>query len=63
MENGKVYSQRDEGRRLEIIPMSENSFYFEDSLIYIIIEKNKEGKQVMNFYSGLAIEPQQAIKI
>lgn len=63
MENGKFYSQRDEGRRLEIIPMSENSFYFEDSLIYIIIEKNKEGKQVMNFYSGLAIEPQQAIKI
>jgi hypothetical protein len=41
MENGKVYSQRDEGRRLEIIPMSENNFYFEDSLIYIIIEKNK----------------------
>lgn len=63
MENGKVYSQRDEGRKLEIIPMSDNSFYFEKSLIYIVIEQNKEGKLVMNFYSDLAIEPQQAIKI
>jgi CubicO group peptidase (beta-lactamase class C family) len=63
MENGKVFSQRDDGPKLEIIPMSENSFYFENSLSYIVIKQNEEGKQVMNFYRILAVEPRQAIKI
>ena len=59
---GKVYSQRDHGRKFEIIPMAENAFYFPDSLNYIIIDKNDAGKQVMKFYSNLAVNPQQAIK-
>lgn len=63
MKNGKVYSQRDDGKKIEIIPMSENSFYFKNSLVYIVIEHNEKGKLVMNFYSNLTVEPQQAIKI
>lgn len=59
---GKVYSQRDHGKKFEMIPIAENAFYFPDSLNYIIIEKNGAGKQVMNFYSNLAVNPQQAIK-
>ncbi|WP_226647732.1 serine hydrolase domain-containing protein [Microbulbifer variabilis] len=63
LENGKVFSQRNDGPKFEITPMSENSFYFEGALIYIVIEQNEEGKQVMNFYNDLALEPQKAIKI
>ena len=63
LENGKVYSQRDQGRKWEIIPMSENSFYFEGSLSYFVIEKNDAGETVMNFYSDLAEKPEPAIKI
>ncbi|MFT4941058.1 MAG: CubicO group peptidase (beta-lactamase class C family) [Paraglaciecola sp.] len=62
MENGKVYTQRDGGDKYEVIPMSDNSFYYDNSLTYIVFEANENGSQVMNFYTDLALEPQQAIK-
>lgn len=63
MKNGNVYFQPNKGRKLQIQPMSENSFYFENSLNYIVIEQNKDGKKVMNIYRNLSIKPQRAIKI
>jgi len=62
LEDGVVYSKRDDGRKWKIVPMSDNSFYFEGSLSYFVIEKNKQGKTVMNFYSDLADKPEPAIK-
>ncbi|WP_026301375.1 serine hydrolase domain-containing protein [Colwellia piezophila] len=61
-ENGEVYSQRDDGRKWVIRPMSDNSFYYEGSLSYFTIDKNEQGIQVMNFYSNLATEPSPALK-
>lgn len=62
MEDGKTYTQRDKGEKYEVIPMSDNSFYYENSLNYIVIENNDKNQQVMNFYFNLTLEPQQAIK-
>lgn len=62
LENGKVYSQRDEGQKFEIIPMSDNSFYYDNSLTYIVIETDADGQQVMNMYSDLSDEPQKAVR-
>lgn len=61
-ENGMVYSQRDDGQKWLIKPMSENSFFFEGSLSYFTIDKNEKGQQVMNFYSGLSTKADMAIK-
>jgi len=62
VDDGTIYSQRDDGHKWVIKPMSDNSFYYEGSLSYFSIDKNKQGKQVMNFYSGLATTPEIAIK-
>lgn len=61
-EGNIVYSQRDDGRKWVIKPMSDNSFYYEGSLSYFSIDKNKQGKQVMNFYSDLSTTPSPALK-
>ncbi len=61
-EEGEIYSQRDDGRKWVIKPMSDNSFYYEGSLSYFTIDKTKQGKQVMNFYSDLSTDPSPAIK-
>jgi len=62
IENGNVYSQRDDGRKWTIKPMSDNSFFYEGSLSYFTIDKNKKGEQIMNFYSGLSTTSNEAIK-
>ena len=61
-ENNVVYSQRDDGRKWVIKPMSDNSFYYEGSLSYFTIDKNEQGKLVMNFYSDLSNEASPAVK-
>jgi CubicO group peptidase (beta-lactamase class C family) len=61
-ENGETYSQRDDGRKWVIKPMSDNSFYYEGSLSYFTIDNNEQGKQVMNFYSDLSMKPSPAVR-
>ncbi|MFT5676567.1 MAG: CubicO group peptidase (beta-lactamase class C family) [Paraglaciecola sp.] len=61
-EDNVVYAQRGDGRKWVIKAMSDNSFYYDGSLSYFTIEKNADGKQVMNFYSALATEPTMATK-
>lgn len=61
LDNGKVFTQRDGGHKWEVLPMSENSFYYEGSLTYFVIE-NENGSKVMNFYSNLSDKPEKAIK-
>lgn len=62
IENGIVYSQRDEGQKWEVIPLSKNSFYFKDTINYFVIEKDN-GKTVMKTYSGLSEIPKVALKL
>ncbi len=62
MEKGKVYTKRDEGRQFEVIPMLNNSFYYEDSLAYFVIKTNEKGEQVMHFHGNFSTESQKAIK-
>lgn len=61
-ENGKLYSQRNNGRKFELIPFAENSFFYPNSNNYIVVEKNAQGDMVMKFYANLSPTPQQAIK-
>ncbi|WNC71969.1 serine hydrolase domain-containing protein [Thalassotalea psychrophila] len=61
-ESGSVYSQRDDGHKWLIKPMSDNSFYYEGSLSYFYIDKNDKDQQVMNFYSNLSTTADVAIK-
>ena len=62
VEDGKTFTQRDDGQKYEVTAMSENSFYYPSSLSYFVIESNQKEQQVMKFYSLLGIEPQLAIK-
>jgi len=62
VEDGKTFTQRDDGQKYEVTAMSENSFYYPSSLSYFVIEPNQKEQQVMKFYSLLGIEPQLAIK-
>jgi CubicO group peptidase (beta-lactamase class C family) len=61
-EADKVYSQRGDGNKWQIMPMSDNSFFYDGSLSYFTIDKNEQGEQVMNFYSNLSVEPEVAVK-
>lgn len=62
MENGKFYTERETGAKFEVIPYSQTGFYYEGGLTYIEFTKNADGKQVMNFYYNLIVEPQKAVK-
>lgn len=62
-EEGLVYSQRDNGLPYEVIPMSDNSFYFKGSLSYFVIEKDDNDNQVMLYYSSLSEIPERAVKL
>jgi CubicO group peptidase (beta-lactamase class C family) len=62
-EEGLVYSQRDDGLPYEVIPMSDNSFYFKGSLSYFVIEKDDNDNQVMLYYSSLSEIPERAVKL
>jgi CubicO group peptidase (beta-lactamase class C family) len=62
MENGKIYAQRDDYDKWQVIPMSPNSFYYQGSLTYFVIEKDESGNMLMNFYGLLDEVPSVAIK-
>jgi len=62
VEDGKYYTQRDDHDKWQVFPMSNNSFYYAGSLSYFIIEEDKEGQKVMNFYSDLSTTPSKATK-
>lgn len=63
LENGKLYSQRDNRDPEEVFPMADNQFYFKGSLTYLVAEKNSEGKKIINAYHRLSLEPEVAILI
>ena len=62
-ENDKFYTQRDGGRKIEIIPVSKSIFHYPGSLDYLTFGKNTLGQIEMKLYARLAEEPQVALKI
>ena len=62
-EEGRVYSQRDDGLPYEVIAMSDNSFYFKNSLSYFVIEKDENDNQAMLYYASLSAIPERAVKL
>lgn len=61
-ENGTLYSQRNGGRKFELIPFAENSYYYPESNNYLVIEPDKTGTLVMKYYANLSSTPATAIK-
>lgn len=47
LENGQLYSQRDNGTRFKIFPASPDHFYFEDGFISYTFSKKKRKKEVI----------------
>lgn len=62
MSGGKLYTQQDKGYSQEVLPMSNNSFYYKNSLSYFIIEKNNMDQYEVKLYSDLSPEPIKGIK-
>jgi hypothetical protein len=53
---------RGDGHKWQVYPMSDNGFYYDNSLSYFTIDKNTQGQQVMNFYRNLSATPEVAVK-
>ena len=62
IEGDNVFSMRGDGHKWQVYPMSDNGFYYDNSLSYFTIEKNTQGQQVMNFYRNLSATPEVAVK-
>lgn len=60
-EDGKIFTQRDGGQKWEVVPMSNNGFYYEGTLTYFFIDE-ENGKKVMKFYTNLADKPSKAFR-
>ena len=63
VENGKLYTQRSGGRRLEAKASSETEFFYDDSLTYFTFERDASGRAVaMLMYPDGADEPERAVR-
>lgn len=61
--DGKYYYQRNDETKYEVIPMENNSFYFENTLNYFQINKAGTKKRTMNFYYLLNNQAETALLI
>jgi len=59
--DGKYYYQRNDDPKYEVIPMENNSFYFEGSLNYFQINKVDTEKRTMDFYYFLNNQAEVAL--
>lgn len=57
VENGKLYTQPDKGYKQEVLPMSNNSFYYENTLTYFVINKDSKGQYAVELYDEFSREP------
>ena len=63
VENGKLYTQRSGGRRLEAKASSATEFFYDDSLTYFTFERDANGRAVaMLMYADGADEPERAVR-
>jgi len=59
--DGKYYYQRNDQTKYEVIPMENDSFYFEDTLNYFQINKVDTEKRTMDFYYFLNNQAETAL--
>jgi CubicO group peptidase (beta-lactamase class C family) len=62
-EDEHFYTQRDGGRKLEVVPVSKSTFHYPGTLDYLVFEKNSSDQIEMKLYGRLAEKPQVALKI
>jgi CubicO group peptidase (beta-lactamase class C family) len=61
IDGGKYYYQRNDEAKYEVIPMENDSFYFEDTLSYFQINKQDNKKRTMDFYYFLNAQAEKAL--
>ncbi len=63
VEEGLIYTRRDDSLPYEVIPISKNSFVYKGSLDYFVIDDDDTGKLTLSYYPRLSALPQEAIKL
>jgi len=61
-ENEQFYYQRGEGTKFQVLPMENDSFYFEDTLSYFQIKKGEAEIRFMDFYYFPDNRPERAVQ-
>jgi CubicO group peptidase (beta-lactamase class C family) len=62
-DEGKYYYQRNDGAIYEMVPMENDSFYFEDTLNYLQINQVDNKKSTMDFYYFLSHQAEKALLV
>lgn len=63
VEEGVIYTKRDDSLPYEVIPMSLNSFFYKGTLAYFVIDEDDTGKLTLSYYPRLSSTPQKAVKL
>jgi CubicO group peptidase (beta-lactamase class C family) len=63
IEEGIIYTRRDDSLPYEVMPISKNSFVYKGSLDYFVIDEDDTGKLTLSYYPRLSAMPQEAIKL
>ena len=63
VEEGLIYTRRDDSLPFEVMPISKNSFVYKGSLDYFVIDDDDTGKLTLSYYPRLSALPQEAIKL
>ena len=63
VEEGLIYTRRDDSLPYEVMPISKNSFVYKGSLDYFVIDNDDTGKLTLSYYPKLSAMPQKAIKL
>ena len=50
IENGKIYSQREGGGKIELIPASEDTFFIQGMFVHITFEFDEKGEATAAIY-------------
>jgi len=63
VEEGLIYTRRDDSLPYEVMPISKNSFVYKGSLAYFVIDEKEAGKLTLSYYPKLSAIPQKAIRL
>jgi hypothetical protein len=63
VEEGLIYTKRDDSLPFEVMAISKNTFVYKGSLDYFVIDEDATGKLILSYYPKLSAMPQEAIKL
>ncbi len=61
--DGNYFTKRENGQAMQVIPMSNNRFFYPNSLSYFVINTQHDGPTQMTMYHNLSLDGQTAVKI